>query len=242
MCKYMLVTYRCAHTAFLAGPNCATVLKQLCRIHQPEAWTRRGRKIVPFDWPDSCLPGDDNIVPVSSDRCCGWECTNTFARTQHEGDELVASPGARGASPANSVAVASPVSSRGNKYRSPRPEHQAPSYHAKDDCHAGHYDGSSPFSGSQALCDYVAINAAAFAQNKNNVEALESISTQATLDREEAVTKRARSVKERETRMAEEARTLGMPNAQYGVPRIGVGWREGEDEMKIVGNWCTVFN
>ncbi|KAI1803110.1 hypothetical protein F4811DRAFT_361424 [Daldinia bambusicola] len=226
MCKYMLVTYRCTHTAFFAGPNCATVLNQLCRIHQPEAWTRRGRKIVPFDWPDSCLPGDHNIVPVPSDKCCGWECTNTFTRTQHEGDELVASPGARGASPASSVAVASPVSSQGDKYQSPHPEHEAPSYRANSDYPIDCYGDPSPLLSSQAFRDYAAINTATYAQNKNNVEALELRSAQATSDREE-------NVAERETR------TLGMSDAQYGVPRIGVGWREEGGGIKIVGKWCT---
>ncbi|OTB20724.1 hypothetical protein K445DRAFT_17995 [Daldinia sp. EC12] len=233
MCKYMFITYRCGHTQLFAGPNCATVLKQLCRIHQPEAWTREGRKIVPFDWPDSCLPGHHNIVPVPSEKCCGWECQNTFAPTQHADDGL-ASLSSQCSSPADSI-ITSPTSCRDSLY----PKHKTPNYPIKGEYRMDWNGGSNPSTGPQAFGDYAAINAAAYALNKNGLVTIEPRSTRVTAGGEEVGTGTALPDKRTRTRTAGKPETLGMPNARYGVPRIGVGWRNDEDEIKVMGDWWT---
>ncbi|KAI1268408.1 hypothetical protein F5Y18DRAFT_228433 [Xylariaceae sp. FL1019] len=80
MCFYILFVPLCGHSStFLAGPSCPRVAEELSRIHAPESWnTTNARAALPFDWPDSCAPSDDNVHVVSTGKWCGWECRNTF--------------------------------------------------------------------------------------------------------------------------------------------------------------------
>ncbi|KAI8626101.1 hypothetical protein F5Y19DRAFT_232756 [Xylariaceae sp. FL1651] len=80
MCIYILLVPLCEHApTLLAGPSCEYVARELSRIHSPEAWsTAKGRAILPFDWPDTCSPSEDNLTVVGTNQWCGWECRNTF--------------------------------------------------------------------------------------------------------------------------------------------------------------------
>ncbi|KAI2631069.1 hypothetical protein GGR54DRAFT_183616 [Hypoxylon sp. NC1633] len=79
MCHYVEVTYRCAHSELLAGPNCEGVLAQLSRINDASAWTPEGQRELPFDWPETCQPSLRNTCLVHSGFFCGWECLNSHA-------------------------------------------------------------------------------------------------------------------------------------------------------------------
>ncbi|KAI2785497.1 hypothetical protein F4815DRAFT_440725 [Daldinia loculata] len=240
MCQYMCVTYRCTHTELLAGPNCTFVLTQLSRIHQPEAWTPEGQQTLPFDWPNACLPGDHNTVPVPSDKWCGWECQNTFAPTQRAGDRITSFGGQ--VSPAtDSVVVATQVGWQGNKFQSTYPEYKSPSYHVNDDCPMNQYDGANYVLGSHAFGAYPAVGA----MDKSGTVSMGSGIAHMTTSR--AVTDMDPILPSMETgtNMIGTTGTLGMLGAQYGVPRIGVGWRDEKDEVRIIGDWWKdgdVFN
>lgn len=69
----------CGHPppSIYAYTNCSKLLAQLTRIAEPEAWaTPEARDQIPFDLPDACDPGPNNIWTVYSDDYCGWECRN----------------------------------------------------------------------------------------------------------------------------------------------------------------------
>lgn len=78
MCIYIQTMPLCGHppTTLLSYASCNDVLAQLMRITEPEAWEPENMNKVPFDMPDDCDPGPDNIYVLYSDDYCGWECRN----------------------------------------------------------------------------------------------------------------------------------------------------------------------
>ncbi|KAI0114788.1 hypothetical protein F4814DRAFT_293260 [Daldinia grandis] len=237
MCQYMCVTYHCAHTELLAGPNCTFVLKQLARIHQPEAWTPEGQKTLPFDWPNACLPGDHNTVPVPSDNWCGWECQNTFAPTQRTDDRITSSSDQ--VSPeVDSAAVAMQAGWQGNQFQSTYPEYKSPSHHTNGSCHTGQYDSANHILDSHAFGAYPAVGAM---DKSGAVSGTVHMTTSGPMPDMGPIL----SSIETGTSMIGTTGTLGMLGAQYGVPRIGVGWRDEKNEVGIIGDWWKdgdVFN
>ena len=50
------------------------------RIHEDaSAWAPEGCDVLPFIWPDECLPHADNVRIVPTGEWCGWECRNSHA-------------------------------------------------------------------------------------------------------------------------------------------------------------------
>ncbi|KAI0844869.1 hypothetical protein F5Y00DRAFT_266190 [Daldinia vernicosa] len=240
MCQYMYVIYRCAHTELLAGPNCTFLLKQFSRIHQPEAWTPEGQQTLPFEWPNACLPGDHNTIPVPSDKWCGWECQNTFAPAQPTSNGIT-SFGGQVSPVTNSAVVATQAGWQGNKYQSAYHEYKPPSYHANDNGYMNQYDGASDVPGSYAFGAYPAVGA----MDKSSAAPMELGATRMTTGGAMTDTDPILPSMETGTNMMGATGTLGMLGAQYGVPRIGVGWRDEKDEVKIIGDWWKdgdVFN
>ncbi|KAI3397560.1 hypothetical protein diail_10653 [Diaporthe ilicicola] len=78
MCIYIQTIPLCGHPppALLSYAFCNNILAQLMRITEPEAWKPENMGQVPFDMPDDCDPGPDNIYILYSDDYCGWECRN----------------------------------------------------------------------------------------------------------------------------------------------------------------------
>ncbi|KAG8161655.1 hypothetical protein KVR01_008642 [Diaporthe batatas] len=78
MCVYIQTIPLCGHppATLLSYASCNDVLAQLMRITEPEAWEPENMDKVPFDMPDDCDPGPDNIYVLYSDDYCGWECRN----------------------------------------------------------------------------------------------------------------------------------------------------------------------
>lgn len=78
MCIYIQTIPLCGHPppTLLSYASCNNVLAQLMRITEPEAWEPENVGKIPFDTPDDCDPGPDNIYVLYSDDYCGWECRN----------------------------------------------------------------------------------------------------------------------------------------------------------------------
>lgn len=79
MCVYIRTVPLCGHPppTIFAYTNCSKLLAQLTRITEPEAWAiPEARNQIPFELPDDCEPGPNNIWTVYSDDYCGWECRN----------------------------------------------------------------------------------------------------------------------------------------------------------------------
>ncbi|KAI8966696.1 hypothetical protein F5Y11DRAFT_414 [Daldinia sp. FL1419] len=235
MCQYVFVTYRCAHTQLLAGPNCTVVLQQLSRIHQPEAWTPEGLKDLPFEWPDTCLPGDHNVVLVPSDKWCGWECKNTFSPTQYTSG-LFTPPGSSCTPSINGMAIARQPDTPGSGFLGTPFEYKAPSYYTNNGYPVNWYNDSTPFPNSQAVGTFPGTATYTEAMNELIRASAESEITKIT-DGAGATMDVALTTEGLETNMVGTTGMLGMPGAQYGAPRKGVGWRNEKDEVQSSGDW-----
>lgn len=78
MCIYIQTIPLCGHPppSLLSYASCNNIFAQLMRITEPQAWEPGNMGQVPFDMPDDCDPGPDNIYVLYSDEYCGWECQN----------------------------------------------------------------------------------------------------------------------------------------------------------------------
>ena len=85
MCIYIQTIPLCGHPppTLLSYASCNNVLAQLMRITEPEAWEPENVGKLPFDMPDDCDPGPENIYVLYSDDYCGWECRNNAYQVAH---------------------------------------------------------------------------------------------------------------------------------------------------------------
>ncbi|KAI2623919.1 hypothetical protein GGS26DRAFT_214068 [Hypomontagnella submonticulosa] len=210
MCQYVTVTYRCGHKDLLAGPGCADLMNQLSRIHtEPAAWTTAGRQTLPFKWADECHPGPDNTTDVISDAWCGWECRNsTDGVNWDEVADILAS-------------TCADVDVNRDSGIESGASHKGPDQQVQDNTTN---DAAGPYHVSNAgrmswYWDYSSAEAGAMGGAGTTLAEPGSSS-------QEGAGTGAQEVAE-EFVSAGSGR-IGMPDAQYGVPRKGVGWQEGE--------------
>ncbi|KAI0377104.1 hypothetical protein F5Y04DRAFT_191224 [Hypomontagnella monticulosa] len=234
MCYYVNVTYRCGHQDLLAGPNCKPSMEQLSRIHtDASAWTTPGRRTLPFEWPDECHPNEENTTKVTSDAWCGWECRNTGVNWDEVADILASTSADIDMNGDWDLGMESGMGS-GSGAVLKTPEHQVRGNTPNGSAGPYHVSNARRMSW---YWDYG--SATVRAMGGEGMESQERAGSQeggvatgvGTLNMEGGVGR------------------LGMEDAQYGVPRRGVGWREdnsltgfqngdlGQGEVIMANSW-----
>ncbi|OTA88560.1 hypothetical protein M434DRAFT_34828 [Hypoxylon sp. CO27-5] len=241
MCQYVHVTYRCGHSELLAGPNCETMRYELSRIHREvSAWTAEGRQTIPFMWQESCSPGQHNIVNIASGNFCGWECRNSHPDPISSNHSIWnANAGAFGeqaesAYNNNGGANSYYVSDAG----------RMPWYFGCADLGAMHSYANSFIHGrAEGFGDFARDGAFDGAMDgpmeSGNVTLgdSEDVLQEGVGGVVSMASPQGAKLGVPDTAEAEEY--MGMPDADYGVPRLGVGWREDESGAEVIQpcNW-----
>ncbi|KAI0138658.1 hypothetical protein F4776DRAFT_663027 [Hypoxylon sp. NC0597] len=240
MCQYAYVTYRCGHSELLAGPNCETLRYELSRIHrEASAWTPEGLQTIPFTWQDSCGPGQQNTVNITSDNWCGWECRNSHPEPIDNNTSIwntdagVLGGQMDGVQTYNNDVDSYYVSDAGRM-----PWYFGCAGLSVVDGYADSLTDGSTDSLGDIVGDGIMDGATEGLMDAGNVTLGDSVTLQ---EGAEGLIGMAspRGVELGVPDSADVQRHMGMPDAEYGVPRPGVGWREDKNGAGIIQpcNW-----